>query len=145
VTAVDADVAIQLVDTWDENEIVHLYCAGGWWKDEYDPQSLPSLIAGSFAFAVAIDKKTGHAIGMGRVLSDGISDGYIQDLVVLPEFRKQGIGKDIIAALVRKCRQAGLTWIALIAEPGTDHFYLPLGFRPMTGYVPLLWEGDPDA
>ena len=136
-------MVIRLVDAWDETEIVHLYRAGGWWKDEYDPKSLPDLIAGSFAFAVAIDKKTGHAIGMGRVLSDSISDGYIQDLVVLPEFRNQGIGKEIVSVLVRKCKQAGITWIALIAQPGTEDFYLPLGFRSMTGYVPLLWESDP--
>ncbi len=53
---------------------------------------LPRLIRGSFLFAVAVDRKTGHAVGMGRVISDGVSDGYIQDLVVLPEYRKTGIG-----------------------------------------------------
>jgi ribosomal protein S18 acetylase RimI-like enzyme len=142
VTAVDANVVIRLVDAWDEIQIVQLYRAGGWWKDEYDPHSLGALIAGSFAFAVAIDSRTGQAIGMGRVLSDGVSDGYIQDLVVLPEYRKQGIGKEIVSALVRKCRNAGITWVSLIAEPDTDAFYLPLGFHPMPGYVPLLWEDE---
>jgi aralkylamine N-acetyltransferase len=142
VTAVEEDVVIRLVDAWDEREIVQLYRAGGWWKDEYDPAGIPGLIRGSFAFAVAIDKKGGHAIGMGRVLSDGVSDGYIQDVVVLPEFRKQGIGKEITLALVGACTAAGITWIALIAEPDTDSFYRPLGFYPMQGYVPLLWRGD---
>jgi aralkylamine N-acetyltransferase len=142
VTAVEDDVVIRIVDAWDQDEIVHLYRAGGWWKDEYDPDSVPDLIKGSFAFAVALDPKTGHAIGMGRVLSDGISDGYIQDLVVLPGFRNNGIGKMIVAALVRKCTGAGISWISLIAEPGTELFYLPLGFQPMQGYIPLLWKSD---
>jgi len=142
VTAVDSDVVIRLVDAWDDEEIVQLYCAGGWWKDEYDPKTLPDLIRGSFAFAVAIDRKTGHAIGMGRVLSDGVSDGYIQDLVVLPEYRNKGIGKEIVAALVRQCSHAGITWIGLIAEPGTESFYQPLGFGLMQGHVPLLWTSD---
>jgi aralkylamine N-acetyltransferase len=135
-------VVIRLVEAWDEEEIVHLYRVGGWWKDEYDPKTLPRLVKGSFAFAVAVDKKTGHAIGMGRVISDGISDGYVQDLVVLPGFRKRGIGKEIIAALVRKCSDAGISWLGLIAEPGTEPFYRPLGFRPMQGYMPLLWKSD---
>ena len=135
-------MVIRLVEAWDAGEIVYLYRAGGWWKDEYDPASLPDLIRGSFVFAVAIDTQTGRAIGMGRVLSDGVSDGYIQDLVVLPEFRKQGIGKEIVSALVKKCKESGVTWVSLVAAPGTDAFYLPLGFRPMPGYIPLLLEDD---
>ncbi|MCK9631439.1 MAG: GNAT family N-acetyltransferase [Methanoregula sp.] len=138
----EGTVVIRIVDAWDQEEIVHLYRAGGWWKDGYDPGSLHDLIRGSFAFAVAIDIKTGHAIGMGRVLSDGISDGYIQDLVVLPEYRKQGIGKEIVTALVGHCTRAGISWIGLIAEPGTESFYQPLGFQPMKGHIPLLWTSD---
>jgi len=131
-----------MVNTWDQDEILQLYHAGGWWKDEYDPATLPDLIRRSFVFAVAIDQSSGRAIGMGRVISDGISDGYIQDLVVLPEFRKKGIGKEIVAALVRACTEAGISWIGLIAEPDTEAFYSPLGFQPMKGHIPLLWKGD---
>ena len=136
------DVDIRIVDTWDEDEIVNLYRAGGWWKEEYDPNTLPGLVKGSFVFAVAVDQKTGHAIGMGRVISDGISDGYIQDLIVLPAYRKKGIGKRIVTALVGECSLAGISWIGLIAEPDTEPFYHPLGFHPMQGYIPLLWKSD---
>jgi aralkylamine N-acetyltransferase len=139
----ESDVDIRLVEAWDAGEIVLLYRAGGWWKDEYDPAGIPGLIRGSFAFAVAIDTKSGHAIGMGRVISDGCSDGYIQDLVILPGYRKSGIGMAIVDALVSACRGAGITWIALIAEPDTEPFYRPLGFQLMRGHVPLLWTGEP--
>lgn len=135
-------VVVRVVDAWDQEEILQLYCAGGWWKDEYDPSSLPELIRKSFAFVVAIDAKTNRAVGMGRVISDGISDGYIQDLVVLPEYRNKGVGKEIVTALVRKCMESGITWIAIVAEPDTEAFYRPLGFHPMEGHVPLLWTGE---
>jgi N-acetylglutamate synthase-like GNAT family acetyltransferase len=79
---------------------------------------------------------------MGRVIADGVSDGYIQDLVVLPEYRKSGIGTNIVAALVTRCLQSGITWIGLIAEPDTEKFYLPLGFHPMEKHVPLLFRGE---
>ena len=140
--SVGDEIVVQLVRSWDNHEIADLYRAGGWWKEEYDPAALGSLIRGSFSFAVAVDKKTGKAIGMGRVISDGVSDGYIQDLVVLPDYRKSGIGKEMISALVDRCLQSGITWIALIAEPDTENFYFPIGFVPMQGYVPLIFRGE---
>ena len=136
------DIAIQLVHSWDEVEIVNLYRTGGWWKEEYDQREIPRLIRGSFLFAVAVDRKTGHAVGMGRVISDGVSDGYIQDLVVLPEYRKAGIGTQIVSTLVKKCVERGISWIGLIAEPDTEKFYLPSGFHPMEGHVPLIFRSD---
>jgi ribosomal protein S18 acetylase RimI-like enzyme len=77
---------------------------------------------------------------MGRILSDGVSDAYIQDLVVLPEYRGRGIGKELVQRLVAHCRKANLTWIALVAEPGTEGFYQSLGFTSMIGYVPMRLE-----
>ena len=136
------DVAIQLVRAWDGDEIADLYRAGGWWKEEYDPKELHQLILGSFLFVVAVDLKTGRAIGMGRVISDGVSDGYIQDLVVLPEYRKTGIGSRIVSILVKKCVEGGISWIGIIAEPGTENFYLPFGFHPMEGHTPLIFRSD---
>ena len=139
---VEDDTAIQLVLSWDVVEIANLYRAGGWWKEEYDQRELPRLIRGSFLFAVAVDRKTGIAVGMGRVISDGVSDGYIQDLVVLPEYRKTGIGTQIVSTLVKKCVERGISWIGLIAEPDTEKFYLPFGFHPMEGHVPLIFRSD---
>ena len=139
---VEDDIAIQLVLSWDVVEIANLYRAGGWWKEEYDQRELPRLIRGSFLFAVAVDRKTGHAVGMGRVISDGVSDGYIQDLVVLPKYRKTGIGTQIVSTLVKKCVERGISWIGLIAEPDTEKFYLPFGFHPMEGHVPLIFRSD---
>ena len=136
------NIAIQLVYSWDEVEIANLYRAGGWWKEEYDPKEISHLIQGSFLFAVAVDIKTGRAAGMGRVISDGVSDGYIQDLVVLPEYRKTGIGTRIVSTLVKKCVELGISWIGLIAEPDTEKFYLPFGFRPLKGHTPLIFRSD---
>jgi ribosomal protein S18 acetylase RimI-like enzyme len=136
------EITVRLIREWDENEIVDLYRSGGWWKEAYSSAELPALIKGSYLFAVAVDEKSGRAVGMGRVISDGVSDGYIQDLVVLPSCRGSGVGKQIVRTLVDECNKSGLTWIGLIAEPETEPFYLPLGFKPMTGHVPLLYRSD---
>jgi len=142
VVIVEDNIAIQLVRAWDGDEIADLYRAGGWWKEEYDPEELPQLILGSFLFVVAVDVNTGRAVGMGRVISDGVSDGYIQDLVVLPEYRKSGVGSRMVSILVNKCIEGGLSWIGIIAEPGTENFYLPFGFHPMEGHTPLIFRSD---
>jgi ribosomal protein S18 acetylase RimI-like enzyme len=137
------DISVSLVRSWDAEEIVALYRAGGWWKDEYDPAEIPRLIRGSFAFVVAADKKSGRAVGMGRAISDGVSDAYIQDLVVLPQYRRKDLGSAMVSQLIARCREAGISWIALVAEPGSENFYVPLGFARMEGYIPLIYQGDP--
>jgi aralkylamine N-acetyltransferase len=135
-------IDIQFVDAWPEDEIIALYKIAGWWKDAYDKAEIPQLIAGSFVFAVVIDKKTEKAIGMGRVLSDGISDAYIQDLMILPSYRGQNIGKKLVRALIDHCFSKGILWIGLIAEPGSDQFYTTLGFKPMEHHVPMLYSRE---
>jgi ribosomal protein S18 acetylase RimI-like enzyme len=135
----DNEIEIRLVDSWDPREIVDLYKAGGWWKDS-DISIIAKTIAGSFAFAIAIH--SGKAVGMGRVISDGVSDAYIQDLVVLPEYRGLGVGKKLVQSLIKYCSSKGLTWIALIAEPGSEGFYKEIGLKKMKGYTPMLWSRD---
>jgi len=132
-------IEVRLVDVWDVEMIADLYRAGDWWNEIWDPTGLGALITGSFAFAVAIDSATGRAVGMGRVISDGVSDAYIQDLVVLPGYRGRGIGTMILSTLLDYCKSAGVTWVALVAEPGTEAFYTPLGFRRMEGHIPMRW------
>jgi ribosomal protein S18 acetylase RimI-like enzyme len=136
------EISVRLVQSWDAGEIADLYRAGGWWKEEYSVAEIPALIRGSFLFAVAVHEKSGRAVGMGRVISDGISDGYIQDLVVLPSYRRTGLGRQIVQTLISSCREKGIGWIGLIGEPETEEFYRPLGFHRMEGHVPLLYRGD---
>ncbi|NMB78349.1 MAG: GNAT family N-acetyltransferase [Methanomicrobiales archaeon] len=138
-----SEVTVQLVQSWDEHEIAALYRAGGWWKEEYSVTEIPALIRGSYFFVVAVHKKSGRAVGMGRVISDGVSDAYIQDLVVLPTCRGTGVGKQIVSALIGACKTAGISWIGLVAEPETEPFYQQLGFCPMAGHVPLIYQEDP--
>jgi len=134
-------VQIKFIKTWPSEEIIKLYESGGWWKDSYDPAGIESLINGSFAFAVAI--ANGKAIGMGRIISDGVSDAYMQDIVILQEYRGKGIGKKLVNFLLDHCLSKGIIWIGLIAEPSQDDFYSPLGFKRMNSYIPMKYQqGD---
>lgn len=136
----ESEIEIRFVKNWAEDDIVKLYKVGGWWKEGYDESGIKNLIKGSFCFAVVIDKKTKKTIGMGRVLSDGVSDAYIQDLIILPDYRKKGIGKKLTCALINYCKSKSVNWVALISEPGQEEFYKKIGFKEMKNYTPLKYE-----
>ena len=138
----NSGIEIKIVEKWPQDEIMELYKTGGWWKDTYNASSLKYLIKGSFAFAVAIDSNSKKAIGMGRLISDGISDAYIQDLIVIPTFRKKGIGKQIAQTLIDYCKKRKINWLGLISEPNQDGFYKKLGFKIMEKHTPMLYDGD---
>lgn len=135
------EIDVKIVDSWDKKEIVNLYKSADWWKECYDPSEIDNLIKNSFSFVVAFEKNSKKAVGMGRLLSDGMSDAYIQDLVVLKEYRKHGIGKKIVDFLLDICKENKISWIGLISEPGQNVFYEKIGFREMKNYVPMRFIG----
>lgn len=121
-------------------ELKNLYGDAGWWEPSYDlnPGFLDCIVKNSAVFVGAFDKK--KMIGMGRALSDRVSDAYIQDVAVLTPYRGRGIGKKIIQMLVDELRKKGVDWIGLVAEPGTTRFYQELGFEVLQGHVPLKYK-----
>jgi spermidine synthase len=128
-------VTIDIIKAIDSAGIVRLYRDAGWWKEEYSPAFIPALISNSFCFVVA--RHGGEVVGMGRAISDGVSDAYIQDVVVLKKYRGQGIGKKIILAIVAFLKKEEIDWIGLIGAPGTGRFYEQAGFRVMKDFVPM--------
>ncbi|MCX5839399.1 MAG: GNAT family N-acetyltransferase [Deltaproteobacteria bacterium] len=124
-------------------EIAGLYRAQGWWQggDDESPQLIPRLITGSHCFVVALEGE--DIVGMGRAISDGVSDAYIQDLTVRSDYRNQGIGRRILQTLLERLHADGLHWIGLIAEPGSDGLYRWAGFQEMSACVPMLMKQTP--
>jgi aralkylamine N-acetyltransferase len=120
-------------------EIVELYKAADWWQESPDARAIiPAMIRGSLCFMVA-RSINGKIIGMARVISDGYSDAYIQDVVVLGTYRGQGIGRELVRRLTQFCVDRKISWIGLVAEPGTQGLYEELGYGPLVGYQPMLY------
>lgn len=69
------------------------------------------------------DKKI---IGFGRALSDGQYQSAIYDVVVLPEYQNQGVGKSIMKALLEKLPKDAP--VLLFSAPGKQDFYRKFGF-----------------
>jgi len=119
-------------------QITELYYAEGWMQPAPDNAELVTrIISGSHCFVIAVMNK-GEIVGMGRGISDGVSDAYIQDVTVKKTYRGQGIGSEIIRKLLERLRADGLTWIGLIAERNSQAFYSRLGFEKMPDATPML-------
>ncbi|HYK87479.1 MAG TPA: GNAT family N-acetyltransferase [Acidobacteriota bacterium] len=134
-----AEFTYESVTTAPAEDIVALYQAGGWWRESRENRlRIEPMIRGSFCFMV-VRAPDGKIVAMGRAISDGASDAYIQDVVVLPAYRRRGIGRELIRRLTRHCVEHEIEWIGLVAEPGTLAFYKDLGYSPLEGHQPMLY------
>ncbi|MBU4269079.1 MAG: GNAT family N-acetyltransferase [Acidobacteria bacterium] len=134
------EIEIKVIAVADRNAVKKLYQEAGWWRQEDESAGngawIDTLVSQSFCFVGAFSG--GEMIGMGRAVSDSVSDAYIQDVVVLKKFRGRGIGAAIIQKIIWFLKNHRIGWIGLIAEPGTQAFYHGLGFALMEGYAPML-------
>lgn len=118
--------------------IISLYQAAGWWTGRADenPALIRRIVTGSHCFVLACGDA--GIIGMGRAISDGVSDAYIQDITVLPEFQGQGVGTGIVREILNQLRVDGLHWIGLIAARHSHPFYRKMGFEEMPAATAML-------
>lgn len=78
--------------------------------------------------------ENGSAVGMGRLLGDGVYY-LIADVVVRPEYQGRGVGraimKELLAYAERGTPPGGRVSVQLIAAAGKEPFYQRLGFRTL--------------
>ena len=72
------------------------------------------------------------AVGMARLIGDGVLNLYIQDVVIAPDYRGQGIGKLLMNSLIEDMRNSiSLDCsIGLMAAKGQEGFYSSFSFIP---------------
>lgn len=125
-------------------DVLALYRAAGWFGPFDSAPELDSMIANSFAVSAAFDD-AGLLVGMARALSDGVSDAYILDVVVDPEFRTQGVGRTIVKRLADHLVSFGIDWIVCIGVPGTEAFYRAAGAVPMDRHTAFRFNSKSGA
>ena len=118
-------------------EAAALYVEAGW-MESADQAEVAAMLKGTFAVSAAFHE--GKLIGFMRAFSDGVSDAYMLDLVVRTEYRKLGIGRNILERLADYLRTLGIGWILCIGAPGTAGFYARTGAKTMPDYIPYRFE-----
>lgn len=67
-------------------------------------------------------------IGFSRATSDHAFNATIWDVVVHPDFQKQGLGKALMKQIIKELRREDISNITLFADPQVVNFYRNLGF-----------------
>ena len=74
----------------------------------------------------------GQLVGMGRLVGDGAMYWYLQEIIILPEYQKQGIGTKIVNHLVdyavEHSATGKFTTIGGVSAKGKEGFYKKMGF-----------------
>ncbi|MGL4107567.1 GNAT family N-acetyltransferase [Clostridium sp. LP20] len=93
---------------------------------DLDPDKQEEVFQNSYGTAFAFHGN--ELIGVGRVLSDGISQAAIYNIALDEKYHGLGIGKGIINALISEVKDCN---IILYTHPQTIDLYEHLGFRRM--------------
>jgi len=88
---------------------------------------IAGLFTGSHCFVLVCEGN--EIIGMGRAISDGISDAYIQDVTVLSNSGDRESEPASCRRSQASCGPDGLQWIGLIADGYSHPFYRKWGLK----------------
>ena len=132
------DFEIRIIKCVQGSDLERIYRSVGWYDESFSVEAMGKICENSTLFAGAFVND--EMVGMGRLISDGVSDGCIQDVAVIKEFQGYGIGRAIVKTLVEESLKLGIDWIQLIATPGNEKFYKSLGFEVMQNHTPMLYK-----
>lgn len=111
----------------DANALFRLYDIEGWNDFLKLPEEiLYKAMENSWRVICAYNKD--QLIGTGRVVSDGFINAYICGLIVHPDHRNMGIGKEMLTRIIAECEASSLH-IQLFAEEGKANYYERQGFE----------------
>lgn len=71
-------------------------------------------------------------VGYVAVVSNGVTDAYIQDLMVHPDHQQQGIGRELMQRALQRLRDDGIYMVSIIyGDAALQKYYERFGFMTM--------------
>ncbi len=114
----------------DKKDLYDLYEALDWNRFlGLDSEKLYSAMKNSWRVVCCYDNN--RLVATGRIISDGITNGYICGLGVLKDHRGQGIAAELCKMMIEECQRSGLH-IQLLCEEDLVPYYEGLGFSRFT-------------
>ncbi|WP_131105125.1 GNAT family N-acetyltransferase [Ornithinimicrobium sufpigmenti] len=120
------EIVITADDRPSREELVGLYDAVGWSTYTTDPDVLEAAIEGSTHVVTA--RYSDDLLGLARVISDGATIAYLQDVLVRPELQREGVGKALVDAAMAPFTHVRQQVLLTDDEPGQRAFYESLGY-----------------
>ena len=101
-----------------------LLTAVGWRPPEQPDEEVEAGLATTWNITARADD--GRLIGLVRVMDDGLLYASIWDLIVAPDYQRQGIGRALLGAALERTAERRL--VSLIATSAGDALYRSAGF-----------------
>ncbi|MBQ8623094.1 MAG: GNAT family N-acetyltransferase [Oscillospiraceae bacterium] len=98
----------------------------GWSRMENEYKS-PLMT--SYYHIAAYDKD--ELVGYIDCVSNGVTDAYIQDLMVHPDYQGKGIGTDLMNKMIGYLKEKRIYMISVVFEERLKPFYEKFGFYNM--------------
>lgn len=71
-------------------------------------------------------------VGYVAAVSNGVTDAYIQDLMVHPDYQQQGIGRELMQHALQRLRDDGIYMVSIIyGDAALQKYYEQFGFMTM--------------
>lgn len=109
-------------------EIAALRTAVGWDARE---EKLQKIVGCTYMTAACQDENL--LVGFVDVISDGVDDAFIRNLLVHPRYRRRGIGLQLLKIVVQRTKQDNIKTVNVLFEPELTGLYLKAGFRIIGG------------
>ena len=121
------------------DDVLHLYQAVGWTNYTNQPQMLEQAMSHSLATYLARDGE--EIVGLVRLVGDGFSSVFVQDLIVLPSYQRQGIGSNLMKEALADYKDAYQIQLVTERTEKTLGFYRSLGFETLSTYdcTGMIW------
>ena len=121
------------------DDVLPLYQAVGWTNYTNQPQMLEQALSHSLATYLARDGE--KIVGLVRLVGDGFSSVFVQDLIVLPSYQRQGIGSALMKQALADYKDAYQVQLATEKTEKTLGFYRSLGFETLSTYdcTGMIW------
>ena len=123
-------------------EVLPLYEAVGWTNYTTNPTMLKNALEHSL-FLISARDEDGKLIGFLRAVGDGYSILYIQDIIVLPEYQRQGIGTQLLHQTMEYFNEVYQIILTTDSELKTIAFYEANGFTALSKYGCTSFMANP--
>ena len=132
-------ITVRKQDLVNINDILHLYQAVGWTNYTHQPQMLEQALSHSWAIYLALDGDA--VVGLVRLVGDGFSSVFVQDLIVLPSYQRQGIGSALMKEALTDYKDAYQVQLVTDQTEKNLEFYRSLGFETLSTYdcTGMIW------